>query len=211
MHIGQIISTFALISVGSTLALGQTTPATQPDILAMKVAPCFTRVQGDEPGECVHIKHVSLGGLLLDSLSWHEPPIPVGLALYPGDDGMRRFNFNPKGPKVRDILESIVSTNHRYKWSIEKGIINVTPRDGIPQLLEVTLAEFNRQNTITEVLFESLEHTPEVQKRAFELGFAGPHLAFPWRGAIDLRKFSIECRNCTVRYVLNEISRQSGG
>jgi hypothetical protein len=200
-----------LIAAVSCVTPGQTKSAiaNANDNLAKQVAPCFTRVHSDEPNECVHIEHVTVAGLLLDSLSWQR--IPFGMAFSSDDDGSTRFDVKPSGPLVRDILNSLVTVDARYRWDIQNNVINITPRRGVPPLLDVRVAQFKRDDAIPEVLFEALQNSPEVRKRAAQLGFSGPQW-FPFRiGAIDSRKFSVDCRGCTVREVLNDIVQKTGG
>jgi hypothetical protein len=219
MRLHQILTALALIACASGPASSQTPRATsssqtsratsEPNILAKVVAPCFTRTHDDEPNECVHIEHISTTDFLLDSLNWQR--IPVGVALLPDDDGHTRFDFAPTGQTVQHVLDAAVATDPRYQWTLEKGVVNLTPRAGVPTLLDVRLSRFNRENAIPDVLFESLAGMPAVRDRAVALGFTGPHW-FAFRiGLIDTRKSSIDCRDCTVRDVLNEIVRQSGG
>lgn len=214
MKLREVFLAMNLFAVFAIITLGQNFEArkkpTPDEILNRRVAECFTQVQSDDPDECVHIGNTTMGKLLIDSLSWQRESIPVGIALSANDDGLSRLNFKPSSLSVRDILNSIVSADPRYKWNLENGVINLLPAVGNPSLLDTRLAEFKKENAMTESLFKSLENMPEVRQRATELGMDGPLPRLFRFGSVDTRKFTVHCQNCSVRDVLNEIVRQNG-
>jgi hypothetical protein len=184
------------------------------EILNSQVGNCLAHFANEDPDECVHIRHVTIQDLLNDSLAWLT--IPVGMALPPNDAGRTRLDFNPSSLFVRDVLDSIVRSDQRYEWNLEGGVINLLPKSDSPQLLDVRVAEFKKSANVGN-LFRALENTPEVRQRAVELGFSvetpKPISDDPNGfiiGPVDSSRFDINCRNCSVREVLNEIARQSG-
>jgi hypothetical protein len=135
--------------------------------------------------------------------------IPVGIVF---SNGVRetRYQFKPSGQSARDVLNSIIAIVPRYKWSVEDGVINLFPEADYPPLLGHRLSEFKVENASTRSILDALENRTEVRKRASELGFDGPQIYTVFIGFVDTRKYSLSCRDCSVRDVLNRISRLDG-
>jgi len=134
---------------------------------------------------------------------------PVGIVF---SSGVREthYKFKPSGQKARDVLDSIVAVAPGYKWSIEGGVINLIPEGDYPPLLDYRLPEFKADNASTRAILDALENMPGVRKRATELGFDGPQVYTFFIGLVDTRKYNLSCRACSVRDVLNSISRLDG-
>lgn len=214
MNLARCIAV-AAFTCSVTMSVAAQTPAasrklSHAEILNLRVAECSTFEESDEPDECLRLGNTTAQALLRDSLGWLK--IPSGIALPPDDADSARFTFHPWDLSVRTILESIVAADYRYKWSIEGGVINLLPKVGSPPLLDVRLAEFSQKEVPVKVMMEALENMPEVRRRAAQLGFNEPPGGFGFQiGLVDTRKFSVRCRNCTVREALNAIVRRSGG
>lgn len=135
--------------------------------------------------------------------------VPVGIVF---SSGIRetRHKFKPSGQKARDVLDSIAAAAPNHKWSIEDGVINLIPEGDYPPLLDYRLSEFNSEHASTRSILDALENMPEVRTRAAELGFDGPQVYTLFMGFIDTRKYNLSCRACSVRDVLNSISRLDG-
>ncbi|HYG82203.1 MAG TPA: hypothetical protein VD861_17515 [Pyrinomonadaceae bacterium] len=214
MSSSKRIITAAAILAGLlfSTAVGEKTPRPKklsPDeILNARTADCFTHVPGEDVEECLRVRKVTVPGLLNDALGWRQ--IRVGFVPADFSRPQAHLDVNPSSLFVRDVLNSIVAADRRYKWSVEDGVVVLQPAAGRPPLLDVRLAEFREKGTSAE-LFGALELMPEVSRRATELGFSGGKWA---AGGFGLGFFTgireITCRNCTVLEVLNEIARQSG-
>jgi hypothetical protein len=135
--------------------------------------------------------------------------VPVGIVF---SLGIRetRYKFKPSGQNARSVLDSIVAVAPAYKWSVEDGVINLVHAEGYPPLLDYRLTEFKADNASTRSILDALENMSEVRKRAAELGFDGPQVYTLFIGLVDTRKYNLSCRACSVRDVLNSISRLDG-
>jgi hypothetical protein len=211
--IKRIFAALMLITLGNLAVVGQSLQANKKrspeEILYTHVAECFSHFEGEDPDECVHIRHVTIESLLSDSLGWLR--IPVGIALPPDDAGQTRLDFNPSSLLVRDVLDSIVAADQRYKWSLEDGVVNVLPKASSTPLLDVRLNNFNGQATNGGSIYQMLGNMPEVRRRAEELGLKQAEPSGFIIGAVDTRKFTVRCQKCSVRDVLNSVVRQSNG
>lgn len=213
----------AILAAAVVVAAGQSprqrTILSADEILNIELADGFTHAtykdeETDEYlNERVNVRKVTLPSLLDDSLVWRE--IPVGFVPAASDITKDRvMDVDPSGLSVRDLLDAIVAADPRYKWSVEDGVVNLTPAAGRPALLDVRLAEFKGKASVGD-LFYALQRTPEVRRRAAELGFdaekpaADDENGFIIFGAPQ-PKYDISCRDCTVLEALNEIARRSG-
>lgn len=213
MKFHKIIGILILVGCAQTSTPAQSLvskSATPEPILNRRVARCFTMAKSIGVDDCLLIGSVSVNDLLLEALSLQVRPIPFGLvALANGDQPS--LNFTPRGLTVRDVLNSVIETDRRYRWSLESGVVNLLPTKGTPPLLDVCLNHFKRESAMKESIFRALEDLPVVRRRAEELGMSGPHQFLIRIGPVDTRKFSIDCEQCTLREVLNMVVSQSGG
>jgi hypothetical protein len=135
--------------------------------------------------------------------------VPVGI-VYSNWMRTNQYRFRLGGQRSRDILDSIVSVAPGYGWHLEDGVVNLLPNKNGPPLLEYRLTEFHVAEASSINMLEALENNEAVRKRAAELGFDGPQIYVFTIGAFDNRKYNLTCRNCSIREVLNNISRLDG-
>lgn len=186
------------------------------EILNTEVTDCYTHVAYEDEkwaeylDQCVNIRKVSVRDLLSESFFGYDTPVGFVPAAF--DGALDRRDFNPTGMSAREVLDSIVAADPRYRWSLEDGVINVLPAAGHPPLLDVRLAEFKGEATVCG-LFGALRESPEVRRRAAELGFDTGQPSDDANGYIIMggipSTYEIHCRDCTVLEVLNEIARQT--
>jgi len=126
---------------------------------------------------------------------------------------------NPNAKPQKDSLSSplfeslnrITQTDPQYKWQNERGVINLIPTSGEPDVLKIPIREFRVKNARSlELILEQLLALPEVQSDAVGrrvnqgIRFAG--LSSPRREP----QLSISIRDATLRDALNAMVRTHG-
>jgi hypothetical protein len=108
-------------------------------------------------------------------------------------------------------LNRITQADPQYRWRDERGVINLIPTSGEPDVLKIRFQEFRVKNMSSlELILEQLLTLPEVQSDAIGrqvnqgLRFAG--ISSPSRG----RQLSISIKDGTLRDALNAIVRAQG-
>jgi len=118
----------------------------------------------------------------------------------------------PSPLSLRSTLEVIRKTDPQYRLQNEKGVTNLIPRGGEPELLKVRIKEFRAQRVLTANLaLEKLLALSEVRKRSARLrlneGLRMEGLSSPPSTSIPR---TLHYKNITLRSVLNEIARTYG-
>jgi hypothetical protein len=134
------------------------------------------------------------GGAVMKSEGCHDDPV--------------KQSWRPMGRKLRDVLDSIVWADGRYKWEKGDGVVNLLPVDGEPELLKTPILEFHADNVLSaREALGILLSLPDVKKRMTDLNLkrgleisVTPHSLSP-------KKVSIECKDTTLRGALNAIAR----
>lgn len=222
----RVIAAAVLAAAAGPVAVGQSPRQSKnlsaDEILNAKVTDCYTQVSYEDEetheylDECVNIRKVTVQSLLADAFfGSYAYDIPAGFVPADFGDARDRRDFTPAGMSVRDLLDSIVAADPRYKWGVEDGVVNLLPAAGSPPLLDVRLAEFKSKGHVNK-LFRDLEENPEVRRRAAELGFHTGQPSGDGNGFIislwaNQPVHEIHCRDCTVLEALNEIARRVRG
>lgn len=135
--------------------------------------------------------------------------VPVGIVFTEGVS-QYHFCFTPSPQTARGVLDSITAIAPYYRWEIDDGVINLLLANDAPPLLDYRFAAFEMKNASTLSILEALENHAAVHKRGTELGFHGPQLYGFFIGFFDNRRYDFACRDCSVRDILNGISRLDG-
>jgi hypothetical protein len=155
-------------------------------------------------------------GALLMSLTIAD--VPGGIAVRQGCSDPKRPLFKQSGPTLRNALDSIVAADPTYKWTSNRGVVNLVPSAGDPPLLKLRIRKFYIQNASTaREVVDQLLMMPEVRKHALELGLRAGYVRL---GMSDLgrsagtskpvSKLTLKVENVTIREALNEIARAHG-
>src|SRR5215207_6690526 len=90
--------------------------------------------------------------------------VPGGIVKVPACEERVRAWFTPHGAKLRNVLDSVVSTDPEYLWDVEEGVVNLLPRGGEPAFLKLRVPRFKAEEvgTLNEAL-DQLLATPEVR------------------------------------------------
>lgn len=95
---------------------------------------------------------------------------------------------------------------------ITNGIVNLLPANKRPAFLDAVIPEFEVKDATSLDGFDDLEKLSVFQQQATAFGYANytvPRLIFSSRLS-NRQKFSVHCKNATVREVLNAIVRAHG-
>jgi hypothetical protein len=112
---------------------------------------------------------------------------------------------------LRDSLQEIVKTNPEYQWQLHDGVVNLLPTRDEPALLTVRINRLKMEDapTIGAILGELFE-LPEVRDAIAKLQLSpGTKVVFG-SGSPPREKYTVECRDVTVREALNAIVRAHG-
>jgi hypothetical protein len=119
--------------------------------------------------------------------------------------------WKAQGSPLRQVLDTIVAADPRYRWQHEDGVINIVPATGEPDFLRVRITEFQVKNiSSANAALGHLLALPEVKKGMADLNlkhglnlFVSPKSPLP-------ETFSVHCRDVTLRQALNAIARAQG-
>lgn len=135
-----------------------------------------------------------------------------GVVFMPEIDIERKYRFEPARLVVRDVLDAVVKVDPEYRWEAQDGIINLLPANKYPAFLDTIIPEFEVKDETTLRGFDSLEEMPIFQRKAITFGYDNytvPRIINESRLS-NGKKFSVHCKNATVRGVLNAIVRAHG-
>lgn len=144
--------------------------------------------------------------------------LPGGIAIVESCSRDINYSFAPSGLTLRDVLDSIVSRDSRYRWQIEEGVVNIIPVTREPELLNTRLARFSVERVTVNEAVSRLFAIPEVRSRMIELnlnqrsrqvGFG--NLDRPGETPVSTTPlYTVNQANVTVREALNAIARAHG-
>jgi hypothetical protein len=135
-----------------------------------------------------------------------------GVVYSDSSDLTRNYQFQPKSPRLKDVLDSVVEAAPSYRWELKNNLIYLFPKAGIPSLLSLVISEFQVAKISDFDRFDHLEQSREFQQKAKELGYANfdsDIVRRIHRLGYDV-KFSLDCRNSTVMEILDVYARKSG-
>jgi len=197
-----------IVLVIASAASGQTAVAlrTTDEILVSSVADCRDEFDLENKRILFNIDATTTRQLY----NLHQClDVPIGIVFTTGVR-QNHFRFTPSSQTARGVLDSIIAVAPYYRWEIENGVINLLLAHDSPPLLDYRLPDFDMKNASTRSILDSLENNSAVRKRATELGFEGPQSYSLFIGFIDTRRYNFTCRDCSVRDILNGISRLDG-
>lgn len=118
--------------------------------------------------------------------------------------------WSPKGQPLRQVLDTIVEADPRYRWQVEDGAINLLPIDGEPAFLRTRISKF-RVTDVTSPLdaLGKLQSLPEVKRGMADLHLK-PGIALISYLSSHPKPFSVTCKNVTLRQALNAIAHAQG-
>jgi hypothetical protein len=114
-------------------------------------------------------------------------------------------------------MDALVAANPSYQWRLEGGVVNLTPRAGVP-ILDTRIANFQMDATGREIalFFQDLLRLPEVRAREAALSLkqgywsGGPGAADEHPVPKQLVPVRITVQNLSLREAFNKIVLVSG-
>src|SRR5262245_23787971 len=144
------------------------------------------------------------GGIILPAADSHEDT---------------KYQLNPSSVSLRDVLNAITSADPSYKWTFERGVVNLVPKEDQAPLLASRVEKFELKKANLDLAVSELLQLPEVKQRRAELNIDGPwqnisllsSLKRPGTGPDENQEgFDVSCEDITLRQALNAIVRAHG-
>ena len=144
--------------------------------------------------------------------------VPAGIATSSTCGSENFLNLSPAGPRLRDLFDSIEVADPRYHLTLDQEVMNLTPVQSEPTLLDVVIPSFDVEGEPTvDWIVEQLLNTSALQKAAVELklqrGYAEIGLRSLERPGYPKpagKVFDVHLRNVTLRAALNRVARAHG-
>ena len=140
--------------------------------------------------------------------SFREAKAPGGIVYSGGLDENTPISIQQKTHSFHEVLDALVDVHPGYKWELLDGVVNISPRESEPPILNTFVPEFHQEKATVAEMVEELELSLEVQGQAAALGFSRHGQQYD--GPISFDAYKLSCKNFTVREILNEIVRVSG-
>ena len=120
-------------------------------------------------------------------------------------------SWNPLNAPLRQVLDSIVEADPRFRWQVEEGVVNLLPASGEPPLLGVRISDFHVENVAeASDALSKLLALPEVKRRMSDLRLKHGLNIFVSPSQPRPKEFSVSCKGVTLREALNSIARAQG-
>ena len=114
---------------------------------------------------------------------------------------------------LRDALDSIVEVEPDYNWSMNDGVVNLTPKSEEPVLLQIRISRLKVKNARSIYLpLSQLMALPEVRESIAQLGLSQAPLLLIGVESLKPNEpgYTIDCQNVTLKEALNTIVRAHG-
>jgi hypothetical protein len=180
--IGAIVTASAL---GRIVQTKDDRQSTNPNGMTTQRAFLRTLVAARKPG----------GFIRMIKCSGEEPPLPEEPTILP----------------LNSALDALTRMDQRYKW-IDRGVVNLIPITGEPDLLKVRIARYKTNADLDEALRQLLA-LPQVQQTAHRLGLTRNSMTLlvgpsPFSGGPS--RVDVDIRDTTLREALNAIVKAHG-
>lgn len=139
--------------------------------------------------------------------------VPGGAALVEGCADESKPVVHPNGTTLRQVLDSIITSDSHYVWKIRKSVVNLEPVKGLPVLLQTHLERYDSGNLTDAISAVSLlSSLPEVAHAAAKHGLTqnilGPGLGGVAPGPSSPKKpVGVRLHDLTLLDALNAIAR----
>jgi len=200
----QVISLIASIFVGAI--------ANPSSMLAIRVS--STRAQRvdmtNRNGQRTSSDIPTQGRFLLALVAAHVPGGSVWIRQCSGQEPV--FHQDQTILPLSDALDSITRVDPRYRWQIDKGVVNLIPRTGEPAVLKVRIKQYRTKTTLNEALRQLLR-LPEVKTEAARIGLkitSGGLLLGPSPYYGGPSEVSVDVKDLNLREALNALVRAHG-
>ena len=171
---------------------------------------------GERQVKRINLNQVTIVNATTRALNAARAPGGIATVSACGSEGT--YNLTPAGQRLRDVLDSIVIADPRYRWSVDHGVVNLTQFHDERTLLDVVLPSFNveRGKTMDEIV-QGLLNAPEIEKASIQLQLkeGGVEIGLrslerPGFPKAEDHAFEIHLKNVTLRGALNAIARAHG-
>jgi hypothetical protein len=79
----------------------------------------------------------------------------------------------PEGTSIETTLQELVKLNPDYKWEVQRGVVNLLPASGVPDLLKARVAKYDSDSAVNKfapsAVLDEMLTLPNIQARAAQL------------------------------------------
>lgn len=120
-------------------------------------------------------------------------------------------SWKPLDSPLRQVLDTLVATDPRYRWQMQDGVVNLLPVKGEPPLLQTHLHEYEVEDLSSALeALDRLLALPEVRKRMVDLRLKQGLTLVKSLSSPNPAKFSVKQSGGTLRQALNAIALAQG-
>ena len=134
--------------------------------------------------------------------------VTIGLELDPKQPEPQ-VSFYLRDPTISDVLNAIVASAPRYKWSESDGFINLMSVEASSQLLDTRIRRFQANLVDETEAIDQLLNLAEVKSNMSAIGLNRREVHNASRGR-KTAKFSVNLEDVTIRQALNRIATENG-
>jgi len=139
--------------------------------------------------------------------------IPCGMEFVSSNNASgskQKVTIHAVDEKVKDVLDSVVGQDPRYRWDLLDGTINVMPSNRSESILDVEIPAVHLHNATVNEASRQIMGLKPVRDR-LDKHHLGAGEFNPWKpnqGVNEVR-ISIDSRSSTLRQLLNQIAQQT--
>ena len=135
--------------------------------------------------------------------------VPLGFEAIPQEE--KKIDVKIEQGTIRDVLDAVVQSDPRYKWSEADGVINVSPKQNQSPILETVIRSFSMHKLNRVDAVAALFALPELKRIVTQMGLTkSDFVSLPGPAYYSLPRLSLSFRNVTVRKIMNEILKAEG-
>jgi len=181
-------------------------------LLATLSWPFVVQGQATSVGKALEQRHAHFevrGGklnLALQRLAT-ECDLTIGYEALPASQGLAEINVDIQDGTLRDILNALITNDPRYTWTTSEQTINVYPVIEEDPLMQLVIPRFRIERADSYEALNVLFNLPEIRGELERV--KTKRRDFFDGNSAQLRSFSIDMKQVTVRQTLNAIAHSS--
>lgn len=194
-------------------------------LLIILIVCCSAIAFGQDKQNCAASEELILDrGICDETIDWKDSAfdrllpqifravkVPAGISVDFSEKSATSPDFTPESFILRDILNKIVTVQPQYHWTVENGVLNLSPIYDYA-VLDLRLRSFKLENGTAGDALKQLEETPEFGNHIRESQLRMEDTPIHGFGRTEeSNRFSIELTEPSIREVLNAIVSKNGG
>jgi hypothetical protein len=123
----------------------------------------------------------------------------------------QKHTWSPKNSELRQVLDALVTTDKRYRWTTDEGVLNLLPVAGEPSILQTRINKFHVQDAASaSAALDRLLALPEIKEAMRKLHLQQGITLVLESSLPHPKPFSVFIETATLRQALNAIARAQG-